>query len=174
MREERKRELLAIARKALEAIGTGEELEIEESGEERGAFVTLRTGSGALRGCIGYIFPVMDLNTEIATLTRSAALEDYRFPPVTKEEVPSLGIEISILTIPSPIDSYDEIVLGRDGVILTLNGRRAVYLPQVASETGWDIDEFLSSLSEKAGLPSSAYKNPSCSFQTFQAEVFSE
>lgn len=174
MTEERRQELLRTARAALEAIYTKKELKLGNGDERMGAFVTLRTASGELRGCIGYILPVLQLDSEIATLTRAAATEDYRFPPVAQNEIDSLTIEISLLTEPEEIADYHEIRLGTDGVILTKNSRRSVFLPQVATETGWDLDEFLSALSQKAGLPSDAYKQPDCSFQTFQAEVFSE
>lgn len=174
MKDERKQELLKTAREALKAIYTKKELKLGSGDERMGAFVTLRTADGNLRGCIGYILPVLQLDSEIATLTRAAATEDYRFPPVSQSEIDNLTIEISLLTEPEDIEDYHMIRLGTDGVILTKDSRRAVFLPQVADETGWDLDEFLSALSQKAGLPADAYKQSNCSFQTFQAEVFSE
>ena len=103
----------------------------------------------------------------------NSGLRDYRFPQVTEPEIPDIVFEISALTPPTPITSYKDIVLGRDGIIISKYGHSAVYLPQVAPEQGWNIDQTLSHLSLKAGLPSDAWKE-NASFTTFRAIVFSE
>ena len=169
MTNERKKELLAIARKSI----AGENPRTTDKGERYGAFVTLRK-HGALRGCIGFLEPIADLEKEIAELAREAAFSDPRFPPLSLPELPECTIEISLLTKPERIGSLDEFRLHRDGIILSLHGRRAVFLPQVADETGWTEEEMLSALSEKAGLPMTAWKSDEAVFHTFQAEVFSE
>jgi len=64
--------------------------------------------------------------------------------------------------------------LGIDGVVLSRDGAGAVYLPQVATETGWDLDTFLSSLCRKAGLPPGAYRLPGTELRIFQAQIFTE
>lgn len=139
--------------------------------EERGAFVTLKL-KGNLRGCIGYIFGIKPLYQEIIDLSLDAAYKDYRFPPLTKEEFPFIDIEISVLTQPKPINTLDEFKLSRDGIILIVNYHKAVFLPQVADETGWTKDEMLKALSRKAGLDENAYKRDDAKFMTFTAEVF--
>ncbi len=148
-----------------------EEIDASAYDEKVGAFVTLKK-QGALRGCIGYIFGIKPLYQEIRDLALEAAYEDYRFMPLTKEEFPSIEIEISVLTEPRLINDLSEFVLSRDGIILSLLGRKAVFLPQVADETGWDKEKLLSALSNKAGLDSFAYKRDDAQFLTFQAEVF--
>jgi uncharacterized protein (TIGR00296 family) len=86
-----------------------------------------------------------------------------------------IEIEISVLTIPKKVKSADEILLGKDGVIVKRGFNQGVFLPQVAEETGWTKEEFLSYLcSHKAGLPSDAWKDPQTELYIFQAEVFSE
>ena len=102
-----------------------------------------------------------------------SAFEDPRFSPVTAKELPDLEVEISVLTPMKPVSGPNEIVVGRDGVLLRKGGRSAVFLPQVAPEQGWGRDEMLSHLSQKAGLPPNAWRE-GASFQTFQAIVFSE
>ena len=169
MEEQRKRELLDIARKAI----ADRAFRPQVSEERYGAFVTLRK-RGSLRGCIGVLYPIADLSGEIATLARDAAFEDPRFPTLSPEELPLCSIEISLLTEPEDINNPEEFLPGRDGIIMTCRGRRAVFLPQVAEETGWSREEMLSALSEKAGLSSEAWKDATARFQTFQAEVFSE
>ena len=79
-----------------------------------------------------------------------------------------------MLTEPEKIETLDEFVLSRDGIIFSQNGRRAVFLPQVADETGWDKDTLLSELSLKAGLGRNSWKSPDAVFMTFQAEVSDE
>ena len=174
MDKEERNELLVIARKSIEDAFKGIDLEeFQDDTRRNGAFVTLRKGS-SLRGCIGYIIGLCGLKRQIALLARDAAFSDYRFPPLSESELPLCTIEISVLTEPEEIAGPDEFIPGRDGIIMTAQGRRAVFLPQVADETGWSREEMLSALSEKAGLPTSAWKNPAASFMTFQAKVFGE
>ncbi|MHC4734227.1 MAG: AMMECR1 domain-containing protein, partial [Planctomycetota bacterium] len=84
-----------------------------------------------------------------------------------------ITIEISALTAPKPIASPDEIRIGIDGVVLNKEGRSAVFLPQVAPEQGWDLNQMLTNLSLKAGLTGDAWKK-GASFLVFQAVVFGE
>jgi len=138
----------------------------------RAAFVTLQKHS-QLRGCIGDIFPRQPLYKSVISNAVNAAVNDWRFTPVTIEECNDITIEISALTIPAPIDSWKKIRIGTDGVVLKKQGRSAVFLPQVAPEQGWDINTMLTQLSIKAGLPSDAWKQDA-EFLIFQAEVFGE
>ncbi len=173
MNHDVKIKLLKAARKSLETYFLGEKMEMMTLGIRRGAFVTLRK-NGELRGCIGFMSGIDDLYKEIISLSREAAFEDFRFPPLSEEDLPLIDIEISVLTEPEIIENPLSFNLGKDGIIFTLNGRRAVYLPQVATETGWNRIEMLQSLSLKAGLPSDSWKSNEAVFMTFQAEVFSE
>ncbi len=135
-----------------------------------GAFVTL-TERGMLRGCIGLILsdqPVIDVVREMA---ESAALHDPRFTRVRPEELPAIDLEVSVLTEPTTVSGPSEIVVGRDGVILRKHGRSAVFLPQVATEQGWDVPTMLTHLSLKAGLDPDAWRT-GASFSTFRAQIF--
>jgi AmmeMemoRadiSam system protein B/AmmeMemoRadiSam system protein A len=138
----------------------------------RAAFVTLRKHS-QLRGCIGDIFPRQPLYKSVISNAINAAVNDWRFTPVTINECNDITIEISALTIPQPIDSWNKIRIGTDGVVLKKQGRSAVFLPQVAPEQGWDVNQMLTQLSLKAGLPGDAWKQDA-EFLVFQAEVFGE
>lgn len=142
--------------------------------EERGVFVTLTTRrDGQLRGCIGSIVGDQPLSFGIVQNAAAAALHDPRFVPVEPAEEPALHIEISVLSPLRPVPGYEEIVVGRDGVLLEKNGRRAVFLPQVAPEQGWDRDTMLRHLATKAGLGPNDWRSE-CLFHTFQAQVFEE
>jgi AmmeMemoRadiSam system protein A len=103
----------------------------------------------------------------------NAAVNDWRFTPVTTDELSSIKIEISALTVPQPIISYNLIRLGTDGVILKKDSYSALFLPQVAPEQKWILEETLTHLSLKAGLPSDGWKK-GATFEVFQAEVFGE
>jgi AmmeMemoRadiSam system protein B/AmmeMemoRadiSam system protein A len=140
--------------------------------EPRGVFVTLKK-RGDLRGCIGHMVPDRPLAELVAAMALQSAFEDPRFSPVTARDLPDLEIEISVLTPMKPVSGPNDIVVGRDGVLLQKGGKSAVFLPQVAPEQGWGRDEMLSHLSQKAGLPSGAWKD-GASFLTFQAIVFGE
>lgn len=171
--------LLKIARETLEYYLAGKklpELKITDPvlTEKRAVFVTLRK-NGELRGCIGQILPQEPLASAVRHMAIESATGDPRFPPVSLEELKEIEIEISVLTVPKRVSDTNEIVLGRDGVIVKKGFRQGVFLPQVADETGWTKEQFLSALcSHKAGLEPDAWKKPDTELYTFQAEVFSE
>ena len=123
--------------------------------------------------CIGDIFPRQPLYKSVIINAIRAAVNDKRFPRVTEAECNDIKIEISALTPPQPIASPGQIRIGVDGVVLNKNGQSAVFLPQVAPEQGWDVDQMLTRLSLKAGLPADAWKQ-GASFRVFQADVFGE
>jgi len=147
----------------------------------RGAFVTLkRYPDGLLRGCIGYPMPVLPLRSAIARAAVSAALDDPRFPAVTIAELERLTFEVSVLTVPAPVDGTGpeaiarSIRVGRDGLVVEMDGRSGLLLPQVAPEQGWTAEEFLDGTCEKAGLAAGAWRFPGVRVRRFEAEVFSE
>ena len=139
-----------------------------------GAFVTLNDkATGALRGCIGEIMPMRPLVEAVAARAVDSALGDPRFSPVSERELANLRVEVSALTPPRPVESWRDIVLGRDGMTLEKGNAFAVFLPQVAPEQAWDLPTTLSYLSQKAGLSPDAWRS-GAKFETFQAEVFHE
>jgi hypothetical protein len=137
-----------------------------------GAFVTLKVGED-LRGCIGSIEGREPLWLSVVHNAANAATRDPRFRPVRPEELTLLSVEVSALSPMKPVASYKDIVLGTHGVVLEKRGRSAVFLPQVATETGWTLDQFLSHLAQKAGLAASDWKD-GASFRVFTAEVIHE
>jgi len=139
----------------------------------RGAFVTLSSG-GRLRGCIGRLTPSGPLADTIRAMARAAAFEDPRFPPVGPEEWPSITIEISVLGPMERLASAGDLVVGQHGLYIVQGFRAGVLLPQVATEWGWGRDEFLVQVCRKAGLPSSAWKDPTAELYRFEAAVFGE
>lgn len=173
---------LKIARTALETALSSHrlpddlELKVPPSGifrEKGAAFVTLKR-RGALRGCIGHIEAHEELWKSIRNNAVAAAIHDNRFTPVSPGEVPGLSLEISVLTPPKAIASLEEFVTGRHGIILEAGHNRAVFLPQVAPEQGWDRETTLSYLAMKAGLGPEGWKRPDAVFKVFEAIVFSE
>jgi AmmeMemoRadiSam system protein B/AmmeMemoRadiSam system protein A len=176
--------LLDLARRTVRAVVHGQPApegrvpdrfpEASPLHEERGVFVTLTTRrDGQLRGCIGSIVGDQPLSFGVVQNASAAALHDPRFAPVEPAEEPGLHIEVSVLTPLRPVDGPDAIVVGRDGVFLEKGARRAVFLPQVAPEQGWDRETMLRHLAMKAGLGPSDWKT-GCAFHVFQAQVFEE
>jgi len=173
--------LIDLARKAIgyalehRKIPEIPELGIEISDtlkEPRAAFVTLKK-DGRLRGCIGDIFPSQPLYKSVFSNAINAAFRDKRFPPLQEDEFDDITIEISALTRPKSVPSSDKIRIGTDGIVLNKAGRSAVFLPQVAPEQGWDLNETLTKLSTKAGLAADDWKD-GAGFLVFQADVFGE
>ncbi|MBN2325739.1 MAG: AmmeMemoRadiSam system protein B [Candidatus Omnitrophica bacterium] len=140
--------------------------------QKKGIFVTLHK-KGVLRGCIGHLDGDRPLYRAAADTVLLSAFGDRRFSPLEKNELDEIDIEISVMSPMKSIDSWKEIVLGRDGITLEKKGRSALYLPQVALQQGWTVEETLNHLSEKAGLKSDDWKT-GCAFQTFTAQVFGE
>ncbi len=174
-----KNRLLEIARRTVETkVRTGRVPDIQEDDPRlrvpEGAFVTLRR-HGRLRGCIGRIVAWTPLAETVRDMAVAAATEDPRFPPVTVDELDDIEIEVSVLSQPRPVRDPAEIRMGVHGVIVKRGGRQGVFLPQVADETGWDRETFLSNLcAHKAGLPPDAWKDPRTRIEVFTADVFSE
>ena len=171
--------LLSLARKTI-----ADKLSIENSiisddfkekiyAEKCGAFVTLHK-KGELRGCIGYIEGYKSIPDTIREMAVSAAFKDPRFSPLKADEYNSIDLEISVLSPIEKVNDISEIVVGRDGLIITRGYNRGLLLPQVATEYGWDRETFLEQTCRKAGLPANAWKDSSTIIEKFSAQVFGE
>jgi AmmeMemoRadiSam system protein A len=135
-------------------------------------FVTLKI-QGGLRGCIGSLAPVAPLYRSVHENAANAALHDPRFAPVRPAELGLIEVDVSILSPIRVLPSIAEFKVGQQGIILEKGGYRAVYLPEVASEQGWTVEETLSSLSMKAGLPPDAWRE-GARFKVFESVVLGE
>ena len=182
LREEDRRILLKLARDAIAYVFEHRrEMPREEvasrandfTSKKMACFVTLKIGED-LRGCIGEIEPFRPLFQSVAGRAVDAAFRDPRFPQLTPFEFRQVEIEISALTPARPVSGWREIEIGRHGMTISKSGRSAVFLPQVAPEQGWTLEETLTYLSRKAGLPSDAWKSPDAKFTVFEAIVFKE
>jgi AmmeMemoRadiSam system protein A len=138
--------------------------------------VTLKTpdddGALQLRGCIGSTEADLPASDAVVKSALDAAFADPRFPMLTREEHPGLVIEVSALTEFAEVTGADGIVVSRDGVALECDGRRALFLPEVAGEQGWSLVELLEQLARKAGLPAQAWRR--AKLLTFESERFGE
>jgi AmmeMemoRadiSam system protein A len=175
--QEQRARLLQVARQSLRhavGAGPGSSLESDDPDLRRpsGAFVTLKAG-GNLRGCIGHIEPVMPLIETVSEMAVAAALDDPRFPAVSRREEPGLRIEISVMSPIEPVPDLAQIEVGRHGLVVQQGSFRGLLLPQVAPEWGWDREELLRHTCRKAGLPDDAYLQGAKVFW-FEAEVFGE
>ena len=181
---DRKR-LLDLAREAMTDAVTGKRKSdvnlssISDALKQKGAsFVTL-TIEGDLRGCIGTLEAYQPLYKDVQDHAVQAALEDYRFPPVTEEEIPLISIEISRLTSPVPLPYKSPEELPRllhpnvDGVILKDGFRRATFLPQVWQQLP-DAPMFLSHLCQKMGSAPDLWKRKVLEVSIYHVEEFSE
>jgi len=176
--DEEKRFLLKTARETIARKLEGEEPAIPEAitprlQEKRGAFVTLNKG-GKLRGCIGYIEPAYPLLQTVVEMAEAAAFNDPRFPPLTKDELPAIEIEISVLTPLERARDINQIQVGTHGILIRKGGFQGLLLPQVAVEYNWDRETFLKHTCLKAGLPESCWQDPDTEIWIFSADIFSE
>lgn len=184
------RALVRVARGALEAdlLRDTELLDaaLRELPEGRAAlplqavFVTLKRKDpegiarlGELRGCIGQVVPTYPLDLAVVTSAREAALEDPRFPEVEEWELPKLSVEVTVLSPIVRIGSWKEIRIGTHGIVLEKGGHRALFLPQVAPEQGWTLEETLDALAQKAGLARGDWRS-GATFSVFTGQVFHE
>ncbi|MCC7291909.1 MAG: AmmeMemoRadiSam system protein A [Phycisphaerales bacterium] len=140
-----------------------------------GAFITLRRGE-RLRGCVGQIVETSDL-TACVKRAAAAVLHDDRFSshPVTAAELPTLRIEVSVLSPPTPMRTSQDITPGVHGVIIHRGGQSGCFLPKVATMQRWDAETFLSQCCvQKAGLPAGAWREPQTRVLLFTVEEFHE
>lgn len=179
LQDSAKKEALQIARKTLKEYLTNKKIpEIKPINQSLthplGAFVTLRK-QDELRGCIGLFEPEEPLYKVIQKMVIASATEDPRFQSITVNELPEIVIEISVMTPKKKIDDWKKIQLGKHGVVVKQGMRAGTFLPQVAEETGWDREQFLSALcTEKAGLSDNCYKDSQTDIYVFEACVFEE
>jgi MEMO1 family protein len=176
LNEEDKKTLHHIAKTVIENKVKGKpvpEFRIESSilKENRGAFVTLQK-RGQLRGCIGYIEGHGPLHNTIKEMAEAAAFRDPRFSPVKEKELPELDIEISVLTPLQRIKDVNEIQVGTHGIYIKKGWYSGLLLPQVATEYGWNRQTFLEHTCQKAGLPSTAWKEKDTEIYIFSADIF--
>jgi AmmeMemoRadiSam system protein A len=179
LNEEQRKTLLRIARQSIAAVldGRSTDWKAEDFDETlrqpAGAFVTLTRG-GDLRGCIGSIQAVEPLYKAVASSAVSAAFRDPRFPPLSPGELEHLELEISVMGPIERVTNVEDIVVGRDGLIISRGPYAGLLLPQVATEYGWDRQTFLEQTCRKAGLPADAWRAQDCRIEKFSALVFGE
>jgi AmmeMemoRadiSam system protein A len=179
--EEQKKRVLELCREAIASKFADSELKFDEDflSEKCGVFVTIKINE-ELRGCIGFPEASYSLGEAIVESARAAAFNDPRFPPLTESELNKAKIEVSVLTKPEhvkvkePEQHIEKIKIGTDGLIARKGALSGLLLPQVATEWGWDAQEFLQQTCIKAGLPADAWKDADTKIFKFQAEVFSE
>lgn len=177
--------LLALARRAIGRAARGQPLKAELPDAPStwlqtplASFVTL-TMQGALRGCIGGLYPTVPLVEDVQLHAYAAAREDPRFPPLRPEELAGVQIEISVLSAPEPLAyaTSDELLLrlrpGVDGVIVQSGWHRATFLPQVWEKVPTP-ELFLGMLCEKASLAADAWRSGEIEVFTYQVEMFEE
>ena len=151
--------------------------------EERGVFVTLldHANGGNLRGCIGIPFPTRSLLEQVRIVAVEAATTDFRFEPVGLEELQNrIVLEATVLSaiepiwVKNPLDFRENILVGRDGLMVEGMGSHGLLLPQVAVDEGFDSEEFLSQCCLKADLPPDAWLTGDVRVSLFQGQVFAE
>ncbi len=173
--------LLKIARSVVETSVRGQPRpKFEETHPDlqahAGAFVTLKTG-GRLRGCIGVFTADKPVYQVVAEMAEQSARQDPRFVSdrITREELPQAHIEVSVLSPLKKIEDPLDFELGKHGIYVKRGISTGCFLPQVADETGWNKEQFLSyCCAHKAGLAPDAWKDESTEVYIFSAEIISE
>lgn len=173
--EDERRLLLELAHRSIACALEGRALSLDPATdhltEKRGAFCTLYL-NGQLRGCVGYVFPLVPLLQTVAETARGAAFDDPRFPAVTPEEGSRLKVSLSILSVLTPI-APEQVEVDTHGLLVSRAGKRGVLLPQVPVEHGWERTTFLEQTCLKAGLPPDAWKT-GATLESFTAEIFGD
>jgi AmmeMemoRadiSam system protein A len=178
--DDHRKTLLGIARRSIAAVLEGHAIDWKADDFDEtlrspaGAFVTLRTHDGDLRGCIGSIQAVQPLYKAVGSSAISAAFRDPRFEPLRPGELERLKLEISVMGPIEIVSNVEDIVVGRDGLIISRGTYAGLLLPQVATEYEWDRETFLDQTCHKAGLPRGAWRGEGCRIEKFSAVVFGE
>lgn len=170
--------LVEIVRAVLAGVTRGQRVSVEDPGREElnarcGCFVTYKT-HGRLRGCLGCFTSDQPLWRTVAQFAESSATADPRFAGnrIQPHELGDVAIDISVLTPLAPCADPTGIELGTHGIYIRGGGRTGCFLPQVATETGWSVEEFWSNCcAHKAGLPPDAWRSGQAETFTFTAQV---
>lgn len=86
--------------------------------KKSGTFVTIMKNN-ELRGCIGTYLPIRkNIAKEIINNAIAAATEDYRFNPITKEELPYLSYTVYILSEPELVKDISGLNPKKYGIIV--------------------------------------------------------
>ena len=174
--------LVLVARDAIEHHLLDRDLKVDFPSwceEKRGVFVTLETyPKRELRGCIGYVEPLKPLREGVVECAIEACY-DPRFPPLTSRELDHITVEVSILTPLERVEGENQLAKlkkieeFKHGVLLSLRGRRAVFLPQV-----WEVlprkEDFFTHLALKAGLAPEDWKDEECEIYRFEVQAWRE
>ncbi|MBS1112337.1 MAG: hypothetical protein H6Q92_99 [Nitrospirae bacterium] len=168
-----KKELLSIARNAITEFVTDKKtIEVDMKNPklrtDGAVFVTIKE-KGSLRGCIGHVQAIMPLYQSVIKNAIAASSSDPRFPPMTKDELQDIEIEISILSPMQKLKDVKNIQIGKHGLVIRKGSQSGLLLPQVPIEQGWDRQTFLKQICAKAGLPEYAWKD--AELYTFTAEI---
>jgi AmmeMemoRadiSam system protein A len=174
------KQLLTIARRSIEAAvrhgrlaGAADSSPSAATSEPAAAFVTIHE-HGQLRGCIGLMRFEVPLWQNVRDAAAAAALDDPRFLPVGEPELPALELEVSVLDPPVELPDPAGFVAGRHGIVVERGLRRALLLPQVATEMGWDEQQMLEAVCRKANLPGDAWKDGATRLLVFESTCFGE
>jgi len=125
-------------------------------GQRAACFVSIKTGEGDLRGCIGTVEPVKaTLAEELIHNAISAATRDPRFLPVEISELPHLRYSVDVLSPPEPA-RFEELNPKIYGLIVEDEQglRRGLLLPDL--EGVESAEQQLQITARKAGIPPGA------------------
>ena len=175
--KEEQKDLLKMARETIvDFVSTGKVPVFEAASPglnlHSGCFVTVKQ-HGNLRGCIGNFVSDQPLYLLVQEMAVSAATRDPRFYPMKSADLADFSLDISVLSPLEKAASVEEIEVGVHGIYIVKGSYRGVLLPQVATEYGWDRDQFLQHTCTKAGLPQDAWQGE-CDIYIFSAQVFGE
>jgi len=177
-------ELVKMARKAvIELLRNNSKINDSEFNSKfdftSGVFVTINK-QNSLRGCIGFPISVKRLSEGLIDPAIAAAAQDSRFSPINIDELDQIVFEVTVLTSPIEINVEDHmdylsiIKIGRDGLIVENGYTSGLLLPQVPTEYGWNIEEFLYHTCEKAGLYKEAWKDRTTKVSRSEGVIFKE
>lgn len=174
--------LVRLARDSIESYFSGEEpdtSQVKHLDAKNGVFVTIHKDK-ELRGCIGFPISEQKLYEGTIAAARAAAFQDPRFPPLERDELSKVRIEVSVLTEPARIEAktpeerISSVSVGEDGLVIQSGYRSGLLLPQVPVEQGWDAETYLCNLCIKAGLATDSWREEDADIYKFQAQIFSE
>ncbi|MFA7403401.1 MAG: AmmeMemoRadiSam system protein A [Pelobacteraceae bacterium] len=171
------RELLKIARQTIVDYVTNHKVPVVVTTApglnlHSGCFVTVKQ-KGELRGCIGNFVSDQPLYQLVQEMAVSASTRDPRFYPMKVDDLADFSLDISVLSPLEKAASVEEIQVGKHGIYIIKGSYRGVLLPQVATEYGWNRDQFLRHTCIKAGLPEDAWQGD-CDIYIFSAQVFGD
>lgn len=172
--EEHKEKLKQIAYDVIKAKLNDESFHIPDvhvPNKQRGVYVTILKDNKMIASA-GRVRMREPIHRAVGDMAAAAGTQAIENAEVKAKDLDSLDITISVLSQLERVQKFDEIKIGKHGLMIKLDMHSSLLLPFEAVRHEWDVTGLLEQLCLKAGLPKSSYTDKFAEIYKFTAEEF--